>query len=349
MRKLSYKCSSDCDVYVCEGALEKSLFNELLQGANRVAIFYSNRVCSEFIGQIKSLLKSFNQDVFECEITDGENAKTLENATKLANFLHSNSFNRNDLILNVGGGTVCDLGAFVASIYKRGISYVNVPTTLLCAVDACIGGKTAIDVNGIKNLLGTIKQPKSVLIYTSIINDLPQEIFNGGISEIVKYGVIKPEFGEFLIAYGDLNAIKQNIVEIIYRCLAIKAEFVTADEFDYGVRRQLNAGHTTAHAIEYASEFELNHAQAVALGLVAEARLARLLNLISNERYARLKTLFELLPKSEKYALNLNKVIHAMQSDKKNVSDKITFILPSETGVTEFYLRQNELVNLLEI
>ncbi len=349
MREFTYKCSTECSVSIIENCVNVAHFSGVVLGANKAMLFVSSNVNGEFVSSLKGVLSDLNVQVFIKTLNDGENLKTLQNATELATVLHQNAFTRNDLIICVGGGTVCDLGAFVASIYMRGINYINIPTTLLCAVDACIGGKTAVDANGIKNLLGTFKQPKKVLIYTQIIKDLPSDIFSVGLSEIIKYGVINPEFANYLLSLKHLNAFKQNLSEIIYKCLQIKASFIQLDEYDLGIRHALNAGHTTAHAIESVSNFKIDHANSVALGLIYESKIALKLELISIQRYNELQNLFKLLPSISEISYSLQNLICAMKSDKKNLGDKITFVLPNQTGVQTVALTKNQVESLWEV
>ena len=251
------------------------------------------------------------------------------------------------MLINLGGGTLCDLGAFVASLYMRGIKYVNVPTTLLCAVDACVGGKTAIDVNGGKNLLGTFYQPHKIFVDVNLLNDLPDAIFNDGISEIVKYAIIDDDFGNYLKNLGNLNAIRQNLNEIITKCLNIKSRIVAEDELDYSKRRVLNAGHTVAHALECLSNFTLSHAKAVALGLKIESDLSLKLGLITSERHQFICWLLKTFTSETQFSYNVSELISAMQKDKKNFDNKIAFILASKHSVTEYSLTSDQLINLL--
>lgn len=349
MREFSYKCSSECKVAISNKSILKSDFAVELQGVNKVMLFVSEGVAPLFINELKGVLTDCGVAVYTQILTDGESIKSIQNACDLATFLQEKGFCRNDLIINLGGGTVCDLGGFIASVYKRGINYINIPTTLLCAVDACIGGKTAVDINGIKNLLGSFKQPQKVIVYIKLLSLLSNELLCDGLSEIIKYGVINAEFLNYLLKLNDLNAIKQNLSEIIFRSLKIKAQIVAQDEYDFDKRQELNLGHTTAHALESVSNFKLNHAKSVALGLKIECELAKKLNLISQKRCDLLQELFKLLPSVNDIDYSLNQVVSAMQSDKKNRDSKITFILPSEEGVTKVSLTLNEVLNNLVI
>ena len=238
------------------------------------------------------------------------------------------------MILNLGGGTVCDLGGFVASIYKRGILYYNIPTTLLCAVDACIGGKTAVDCNGKKNHWGTFYQPEKVCIIGDIIKSLPNELIDAGKSEIVKYAVIDEDFYEYLSELPIENFTTE-LTTIIQKCLRIKGRFVEFDERDRGARHALNAGHTIAHAIEAQSGFSIDHATAVMLGLITETNIAYKSGFIGQNRFERLTKLYRKYfgDYAELSLDEIENLIPFMQSDKKNQNGKICFVLPCEHSV----------------
>ena len=279
-------------------------------------------------------LKNGGAAAYLYKLPDGEECKTIENALKVSVFLDENLFGRSDMILNLGGGTVCDLGGFVASIYKRGILYYNIPTTLLCAVDACIGGKTAVDCNGKKNHWGTFYQPEKVCIIGDIIKSLPNELIDAGKSEIVKYAVIDEDFYEYLSELPIENFTTE-LTTIIQKCLRIKGRFVELDERDRSVRQALYAGHTIAHAIEAQSGFSIDHATAVMLGLITETNIAYKSGFIGQNRFERLTKLYRKYfgDYAELSLDEIENLVPFMQSDKKNQNGKICFVLPCEHSV----------------
>lgn len=195
----------------------------------------------------------------EYAIDGGEGVKTAENYVALSEFLYKEGFARDCVLIAFGGGTVSDLTGFVASTYMRGVKYINCPTTLLSAVDACIGGKTAIDIGG-KNMSGTFYPPSAVYASMQLIKALPLEQLAQGKGEIAKYALLSGGFGEEELS-GDIMA------KTVFKCLKIKAALVKKDEFDRGARKLLNLGHTVAHAYEVASGYTLAHGEAVARGL----------------------------------------------------------------------------------
>ncbi|MBQ7408766.1 MAG: 3-dehydroquinate synthase [Clostridia bacterium] len=344
MKVLTVNCTNKTVVYF------NSVFNlpsVIDIKGKKVAIFISKKVNEDVLHTLISSLEDGGANVFSYRTGDGEIIKTIEKVSLFSSFLSINGFNRDDIIVNIGGGTVCDSGAFAASIYMRGITYVNVPTTLLCAADACLGGKTAIDVGGVKNLWGTFWQPSAVIIDCNLI-DKSENTFNNGISEIVKYGVIDKNFGEKLKAIASIDQIKSNLEQVIYDCLKIKGELVEIDEFDRAQRRFLNLGHTVAHAIESASGYQTGHAQAVAIGIYAESLISLKAGLLCESKYSEIISMLNLFIKDYAKIPNLLPLISYMKGDKKNLSGKIAFSLPCNDGVNVVYFTQKQLEDLFK-
>lgn len=311
----------------------------------KVALIYSENLSADTSAKLFNALSGFKTHALK--ISDGEAAKSITRACEITEFLASNAFNRGDVIVASGGGTVCDLCGFVASVYMRGIKYITVPTTLLCAVDACLGGKTAVDIPHVKNGWGTFYQPALAAVDCDILKNLSGKAFSGGLSEIVKYGVICPEFLGYLAKFGCAEDIRGCLEEVIYRCLKIKAATVRLDERDLGVRKTLNLGHTVAHAIEQASGYAVEHCESVAKGVYAEAALAVKLGELSLERFKLIKrTLFRLI-KDFTPQRNLKDLIPYMWLDKKNGAVGVTFALPTDSGAKIVALSEQTLTNLL--
>lgn len=324
MKKIEIKENSTA--YFCS---ENSLC-DLIERTNKTVIFACKK-SEKYAMNLASQLTCKGYDVYTYITSDGEDNKSIEKALLLTQFLSLNEIRRSDLIINIGGGTVCDLGAFVASVYMRGIKYYNVPTTLLCAVDACIGGKTAINTNGSKNLWGTFYQPEKVLIDCELIKNLPENIFAEGLSEIVKYAILNEQFYQFLVSLNDINDIRNQIEQVIYNCLLIKSNFVEKDEFDKKERKLLNLGHTVAHSIEVDSNYTIFHSVAVGVGIKIEAKLALEIGVISLERYNQILNLCDKFLSLPNVTLGDNHV-RIMLNDKKNSDGMIAFSLPSEIG-----------------
>lgn len=345
---INVNCSKPYNIYIGENFTEfLEIFSKHLT-QKRVALLISENVDNRHISSLFDLLSQTNADVYSYTLNDGENFKNTDNLKLITAFLQLNDFSRKDVIINVGGGTVCDCGGFLAGLYKRGISYINIPTTLLCAVDACIGGKTAIDINGCKNLWGLFYQPECVFVNLELLKCLPNDVFAQGISEIIKYGIINTQLGDYLAALqGDvITALKGDLQNILMQCLSVKSDYVQQDEFDFDKRRDLNLGHTFAHAIESFSSFKIDHAHAVATGLYYECFLAYKSGEISAERYNKIQNLLnKYFAKPDK--INIEELIPHMKSDKKNEGGLICFSIPyGENGIKQVFYTEQQIKTL---
>lgn len=311
----------------------------------KVALVYTKNISPETEKALFESLGGF--DFYSFKLKDGEKIKTAEWAELITEFLAINGFKRDDVLVAAGGGTVCDLCGFVASVYMRGIKYINVPTTLLCAVDACIGGKTAIDIPHVKNGWGTFYQPAATVIDTAVIKNLSGEAYCGGISEIVKYALIDKDFCEYLSGFNCAEDFKNDLENLIYNALIIKARAVCADERDEGERKKLNLGHTVAHALEQASGYKMTHGEAVGKGLFAESAVSYIIGKMSEKNFLKatdmlIKFLPDFCPRK-----NVRDYIGYMRYDKKNRGTKITFSLPTDNGVEICAFSESELNVLL--
>ena len=225
-----------------------------------VLIVYDENVGGEFLDD---LVDNIMSDV-KIYIAKGESSKNFDTYKDIVKVLTLNEFSRSDVIISLGGGATSDLCGFVAATYKRGINLILIPSTTLAMVDASIGGKNAIDFMGVKNNVGTFYLPNLVLIDENILNSLPNEVFNEGLVEALKCGLIK-DVELFNLFKGN---IKENITKIIAHSIEVKNYFVSKDFYDKNERRYLNFGHTLAHAIEAKTGFEARHSEAVAYGMV---------------------------------------------------------------------------------
>lgn len=311
----------------------------------KVALIYSKSVNPQTEKELFNALSERN--LYSFKLSDGEAVKSVEWACLITEFLAANRFNRGDIIVAVGGGTVCDLCGFIASVYMRGIKYINVPTTLLCAVDACIGGKTAIDIPRVKNGWGSFYQPVATVVDVNVISSLQGEAFYGGVSEIVKYAAISPEFFDYLDTFSSADDLRTDLENVIYACLKIKSDVVCQDERDEGNRRKLNLGHTVAHAIEEASNYTVTHGEAVAKGLFSESAAAYILRLLSEAEFNRIVSALKRLIKGFCPQKRVSELIPYMRLDKKNAATGITFALPTSGGVKIYSFLEEELKTLL--
>jgi 5-deoxy-5-amino-3-dehydroquinate synthase len=256
-------------------------------------------------------------------IEDGEEAKNLETIEELCRGFARWNLHRSDVIVAVGGGVVTDVAGFAAAVYHRGVAVIHVPTSLLGQIDAAIGGKTGVNIREGKNLVGAFWQPSAVLCDTEVLETLPPREYRSGCGEMAKY--------HFL---GGDDLLDLPLDQRVARCVEIKAAFVGDDEREGGRRALLNYGHTLAHALETAGRYDVRHGEAVAIGLVFAARLARRLGRIDDDRVAthtRVVAGYD-LPTVLPPDLDLQELIELMARDKKAVRG-LTFVLDGPRGV----------------
>ena len=246
---------------------------ELLLGiheACHVLLVSDDNVFSLYGAEVSEQLKAagFRTDTFV--FGHGEQSKSLDTLESILEYAGDCRLTRTDLMIALGGGVVGDITGFASAVYLRGIAYVQLPTTVLSAVDSSVGGKTAIDLRAGKNLAGAFHQPIGVFLDVSRFTTLPEEIFSEGLSEAIKAGLIRDKELFETFVRNDRDTL--DMVEICARCIRIKAEVVHIDEFDTGLRKILNFGHTPAHAIEMLSDMKISHGRAVAMGMVIMTR-----------------------------------------------------------------------------
>jgi 3-dehydroquinate synthase len=273
-------------------------------------------------------------------IPSGESNKTRESWSRLTDQMLAKGYGRDSAVIALGGGVVGDLAGFVAATFMRGVPVVQVPTTLVAMVDAAIGGKTAVDTPAGKNLVGIFHPPTAVLVDPHLLATLPLRELRAGFAEIVKHGVIADEpylrgvassASELLSADGPMS---DRMVSLIVRSVEIKAEVVSRDEREGGLRKVLNFGHTIGHAVEMVSGFSLLHGEAVAIGMALESTLAERVGLAQTGTAATvIRTLQAIgLPTALPPGFEGDAVIEAMRSDKKGRSGKTRFALPLRIG-----------------
>lgn len=312
--------------------------NSLLEKENYSYIFiivdtHSNEYClPRFLPELATEIPI---EIIEFE--SGESSKNIETCVQIWNVLTELGADRKSLIINLGGGVVTDLGGFVASTFKRGIDFINIPTTLLAMVDASIGGKNGVDLGTLKNQIGVINNPKLVLIDPVFLETLPQNQMRSGLAEMLKHGLIydKNYWEHFL----DLTALDfADFDSLIYRSIEIKNEIVKQDPTENGIRKALNFGHTLGHAIEsYFLENEnkkiLLHGEAIAVGMILESYLSMKKNLISEADYLQIKksinAVFDTIVFEDS---DINPIMELLIHDKKNEYGTIQFALLDGIG-----------------
>tara|TARA_B100000795_G_scaffold37117_1_gene24481 strand:- start:10985 stop:12058 length:1074 start_codon:yes stop_codon:yes gene_type:complete len=271
-------------------------------------------------------------------IAAGEVNKTIETCTHLWNVLAKKGADRNSLLINLGGGVVTDLGGFVASTFKRGIEFINIPTSLLAMVDASIGGKNGVDLGVLKNQIGVINNPLLVVIDTCFLKTLPEEEVTSGYAEILKHGLIDSETYWNLVQGFDVNNI-QSTENIIWESIKIKNSIVTKDPNELGIRKLLNYGHTLGHAIEsfcleQKDRATLLHGEAIAIGMILTTFISsELLNFDNNKQAAITQLILNHFKKRSFSTLEIDAIIGLLQFDKKNRGGEVLFVLLEDFGV----------------
>ena len=289
-----------------------------------------------------SLMLSGFTKVVKHEMPTTEEGKSWEELSKvcaalLESFPDTGSV---PLVILLGGGVIGDLGGFAAGLFRRGVPFVQMPTTLLAAVDSSVGGKVAVNFGGVKNIMGIFHQPRLVLCDLALLRTLPARELRSGMSEVIKYGAVcsRALFEE--LENGALEKMlaleEATLVEVVTRCVELKARVVEQDEFDKkGIRNVLNFGHTIGHALELSADYALTHGEAISIGMIAAARLARALDFCDGEFAERLQALLARagLPVSFANAPGLfDRVMSAMRMDKKFREGRNVFVLPTGIG-----------------
>ena len=291
----------------------------------RLAVLTDSNVDALYGNAIMEHLGAAGYNACKYVIPAGEASKCADNLLAFLNFMAAAYLTRSDAVVAFGGGVVGDLGGLSASLYLRGIKFVQVPTTLLAAVDSSVGGKTAIDIPAGKNLVGSFYQPSLVCCDTALMDTLPKDIYRDGCAEVIKYGMILDAE-----LYNILHTLPFDREAVVARCVEIKRDVVQQDEFDKGIRGLLNFGHTFGHAIEKLSNFGVSHGEAVAKGMVLAARIAPLCGLcdVSDELSAMLVEYgFDIACPYSAWD-----VYDALLSDKKRRGGKISVVLPRSVG-----------------
>jgi len=276
-------------------------------------------------------------EVHLLSVLPGEKSKTRKTKEQLEDKLLKLKADRYSLIIALGGGVIGDLAGFVAATFMRGISYIQIPTTLLSQIDSSIGGKVAVNHPLGKNLIGAFYQPKKVYIDVETLNTLPKREFRNGMAEVIKYAAI---LDANLFSYLEDNNQKINIhhkssiLNLVQRCCKLKKMIVEKDEKETGLRRILNFGHTIGHAIESLSKYKLSHGEAVAIGMVIEAKISAALGMLKQSDVERLRKVIELykLPTKIPSKMDMAKIIQSTYLDKKAQQGQVQYTLLKKIG-----------------
>ena len=306
--------------------------------AGRYIIITDDNVARLHGNNFLSVLKNVGLNVDLVAFPEGESSKNIGTVLALTDKLLALGADRGDCLIALGGGVVGDMVGFIASLYMRGVPYLQIPTTLVAQVDSAIGGKTAIDLPAGKNLLGTFHQPAAVFADLNFLDTLPAKEFENGLAEIIKYGIIDDE-KMFTLLEENMTAINAKdsalLLKIVENCCRIKKAIVEIDERERGLRRILNYGHTLGHAFEAASGYKMTHGEGVALGMIADARLSVKRKYLPESEAKRIEGLIRLanLPVRIPKTLPTQELITRLQMDKKKRGDTIHFVLLKKIGL----------------
>ena len=321
-------------VHIGQGVIEKlPVYLHQLNAGEKIVVVYDTNTHNFFSSKVKSLLEHSGIRVEEVIILAGEENKTLKTVTGMWDAFITAGMDRKSIVLAVGGGVVSDMTGFAASTYMRGCRWLALPTSLLAMVDAAIGGKTGFDLPQGKNLIGSFYPPELVLIDPDVLATLPKDEYISGLAEVVKHGIIAdPQLFE-TCAKG-LDAIVADQAEVVKRAAKVKINVIEEDPYEKGKRASLNLGHTIGHAIEIESEFTLKHGEAIAIGTVAEARLAERMGIAKEGLSEKIAGVFSTLGLPVKLPSKMNrlKVISFMGNDKKKSGKQVNFALPAAIG-----------------
>ena len=330
MNTVHVTASKSYDVHIGAGLLKDlGAYVTQVKKVKKVCIVSEDTVWSLFGETAKASLLDTGFEVIEFVFRSGEQFKNAAVYLELLYFMAENQITRTDLIVALGGGVVGDLAGFAAATYMRGIPFIQVPTTLLAAVDSSVGGKTAIDLPVGKNLVGAFYQPAMVLCDTECLKTLPEDIFRDGCAEVIKYGVLyDPELFAHLVQTG-LDFDREKVVT---RCVELKRDVVAEDEFDTGARMRLNLGHTIGHGVEACSHFTVSHGKGVATGMAIVARAGEKYGICDAATKDAIVNLLEKFCLPVSCAYSAAELYQVALSDKKRSGGTVNLIIPERIG-----------------
>jgi len=280
------------------------------------------------------IIQGMLPDHLVIQVTSGEINKTLDTCQIIWESLTEEGFDRKSLMINLGGGVIGDMGGFCAATYKRGIDFINIPTTLLAAVDANVGGKLGIDFQGFKNHIGLFKDPNTVLIDPIFLQTLSQKELRSGFAEVIKHGLITDK--DYYEQVAKTGLAQNNWLAVISHSVEIKTQVVKQDPREGGLRKVLNFGHTIGHAIEsyyLDSENHLLHGEAIAIGMICEAYVSKkLLSLEEADLKEICNTILSIYPDLQIHKKDFTAIIKLMYQDKKNIGNFLNHSLLYEIG-----------------
>ncbi|MBD1573079.1 3-dehydroquinate synthase [Vibrio sp. S17_S38] len=323
------------------GLLSDPALFSYLKPNQKVVVISNVTVAPLYADLLISTLQTLGCHVDLLSLPDGEQYKTLDTFNTIMSYLLEGNYSRDVVLVALGGGVIGDLVGFAAACYQRGVDFIQVPTTLLSQVDSSVGGKTAVNHPLGKNMIGAFYQPKSVIIDTNCLASLPAREFAAGMAEVIKYGIIiDADFFDWLESHTDaLNQLDENaLIYAIARCCQIKADVVSQDEKESGIRALLNLGHTYGHAIEAEMGYgNWLHGEAVSAGTMMAAKTSLLCNFLNEQQVQRIEDLLlkAKLPIQTPSSMVYADFIKHMMRDKKVLAGQLRLILPTGIGKAE--------------
>ncbi len=325
--------SANCRIVIEDGLLSRlRTQRELFSGTSAIAVVTDDVVSKLYAGKLEDQLSKYAR-THVIAFPHGERNKNLRTCDRIASRLSDHGLDRKSMIVALGGGVVGDVAGFVASIFKRGIEYVQAPTTLLAQVDSSLGGKTGVDTEWGKNQLGTFYQPKTVLVDTSTLDTLPDSEIINGLAEMVKSGIIADK--NLFHSLEQLDSFDaRSLAKLIPQTCRIKAQVVESDELEENLRSVLNYGHTIGHALEASSNYRLSHGKAVILGMVAEGWIAEKLRFFKKQDHEIQTDLMRRVIKTFGIRVTIDgpKIMQFVKLDKKAAKSTIRMALPERIG-----------------
>ena len=328
MKKINVNVAKSYDVLVGAGLLKEA--GKLITGVDskiqKLMIVSDSNVAPLYMSKLRASLEAAGFEVFEYVFEAGEQSKTLNTIGDILGALAAAAFTRTDAVVALGGGVATDMAGFVASIFLRGIKVFQIPTSLLAQVDASVGGKTGVDLPQGKNLVGAFWQPSLVIVDTGVLASLDDVLFTEGMAEVIKYAFILDK-ALYELLQNRVTKTSSELEEVVARCIELKAQVVSQDEHDNGLRQLLNYGHTIGHVIEAHSNFTVSHGFAVAKGMERISRGSPV-----HDALVQMLKLYE-LPCDD--PISADQIMAGIMNDKKKRGSNITAVVVNEIGKGE--------------
>lgn len=330
MKEITVKASKEYKVIIGNNLLQQTgTYAASLVNVGKAVIISDTNVWPIYGSTVMESLKNSGFTCYNYVFPAGEVSKNGETYLSILNHLAQLHMTRSDLLIALGGGVVGDMTGFVAATYLRGISYIQMPTTLLAMVDSSVGGKTAIDLPAGKNLAGAFFQPCMVICDLNTLSSLSKDIFRDGCAEVIKYGIL---YDPILFDHLQDNGLLFDQETVVSRCVELKRNVVAEDEFDTGARQKLNLGHTFGHSIELNSNFTISHGQAVSIGMAIITKAGYHTGVCNAETFDKVLTILARFDLPREATCNAQTIYNCALSDKKRSGNTVNLIMPRAIG-----------------